>query len=239
MRLFGTARFVLSFAVAILVLLTVWIAVRAVGPAEASNAPAVVLPAIPRVTVAAPASATSKPPSRTTSGTPSPSSKTSATARTSDPAPDGTPTQKSTGGPAATTKPAPSSSSPRPPASPPATPPAAPPASPPPPARTDVEATVSVTASWSSGYMASVRVVNEGDTAVEWKVTVSHSGLENLRLRGVWGANGNLDGSTLVLTGGRLEPGRSARFGFQTSKTGRGDARPAGCNAVGGSCRVR
>lgn len=192
---------------AILVLLTVWIAVRAVGPAEASKAPAVALPSMPRVTVAPPPSVSAKPKaSKTPSRTPSKSakpSKTSATARTSDPVPKKTrPTSK-------------------------------------PPARTDVEATLSVGASWDSGYMASVRVVNEGDEPVEWQITVSHSGLENLRLRGVWNASGNLDGTSIVFTGGRLEPGRSARFGFQTSKTGRGDARPAGCNAVGGSCRVR
>jgi hypothetical protein len=198
-RSLGAARFVLSFAVAILVLLTVWIAVRAVGPAEASRAPSVVLPSMPRVTVVPPPSV--KPsPSRTPTKARTPS-------RSSHPAP-----RKTSRKPAA--------SSPR-------------------PVRTDVEATLSVGASWEGGYMASVRVVNEGDAPVEWKVTVSHSGLENLQLRGVWNANGNLDGSTIVLTGGRLEPGRSVRFGFQTAKTGRGEARPAGCNAVGGSCRVR
>ncbi|WP_250035555.1 cellulose binding domain-containing protein [Paractinoplanes maris] len=209
--MFGTARFVLSFAVAILVLLVVWVAVRAVGPAEASRQPSVVLPSMPRVTVVAPPPS-SAPPSRTPEVVTTSPSKSPKPPRTSDPVPKSRPTTK----PAATTKPASS-----------------------PPPETDVEATLSVGASWDGGYVAAVRVTNEGDRAVEWKVTVSHSGLEDLQLRGVWNARGNLTGSSIVFTGGKLEPGRTASFGYQTSKDGRGDARPAGCNAVGGSCRVR
>jgi len=203
---FGTARFLLSFGTAILVLLVVWVAVRAVGPAEASKAPLVALPSIPRATPTPTKTIkTSRSPSRTPSKSPTPS-KTSA--RASDPVP------KKTRTPTRTTTTAP-------------------------PARTDYKATLSVTASWQSGYMAVVRVVNEGDEPVRWKVTVSHSGQHDLQLRNTWNARGELSGSSLVFTGGTLAPGRTASFGFQTSKSGRGDARPADCNALGGTCRVR
>jgi hypothetical protein len=63
-RTFGTARAVLSFAVAALVLLVVWTAMRAVGPAEASRQPTVVLPSTPQLLVEAPVSP-SPSPSRT------------------------------------------------------------------------------------------------------------------------------------------------------------------------------
>ncbi|WP_250001003.1 cellulose binding domain-containing protein [Actinoplanes sp. M2I2] len=204
--MFGTARFVLSFAVAILVLLVVWVAVRAVGPAEAAKQPGVVLPSIPRVTIAAP------PPTTSAAPKPSPSRSRTAAARTSKPIPEAQPTTERP----PTTRPTPS-----------------------PTEKTSVEATLSVGATWDEGYVAAVRVTNEGDRAVEWKVTVSHEDLEDLELRGVWNAKGNVAGSSLVFTGGRLEPGRTASFGYQTSKDGRGKARPSGCNALGGSCRVR
>ncbi|MGK5681033.1 cellulose binding domain-containing protein [Actinoplanes sp. URMC 104] len=201
-RVFGTARFVLSFAVAILVLLVVWVAVRAVGPAEASKAPSLVLPAPSlRVTPAAP--------TRTPSRSPAPS-KTSATPRATTPTPERT--RPTTTRPARTTAPPPA---------------------------TDVEATLSVRASWEDGYVAAVRVVNDGDKPVSWRVTVSHSRRDDVELRGVWNASGNQQGNSIVFTGGTLQPGATATFGYQTSSGGRGGARPAACNAVGGSCSVR
>ncbi|MBL7256787.1 cellulose binding domain-containing protein [Paractinoplanes lichenicola] len=206
-RVFGTARFILSFGVAILVLLVVWVAVRAVGPAEASKAPSLVLPSLPAPTIAVPSPpSVSHTPSRTPSASPS---RTRSSAPTS-------PT------PRPTTKPAVTKTT-----------------TAPPPPQADVEATLAVGASWDEGYVAAVRVTNEGDRPTRWRVTVSHSGLRNLELRGVWNATGDQQGDSLVFTGGTLAPGAQASFGYQTSKTGRGKARPSGCNALGGSCSVR
>jgi hypothetical protein len=204
-RVFGTARFILSFGVAILVLLVVWIAVRAVGPAEASKPPTVVLPSVPRVTLVPPpasaspsvASSRSTAPSRTPSA--APTRKANPTSR----APEKTRTPST------------------------------------PPAEADVEAALRVTASWDSGYVAMVSVVNDGDKPIDWRVTVSHDDLKDLRLGGVWNARGNQQGTSMVFQGGTLAPGAEARFGYQASANGRGKARPATCNAVGGSCRVR
>lgn len=215
-RVFGTARFILSFAVAILVLLVVWIAVRAVGPAEASKAPTLVLPPAPQLTLAEPPRASLSPSPVVVSSSPSVSPSPSRTpSRTRTPT---APTPEKTRTPVAKTTP---------------------PTTRPPAPRADVKATLSIGASWDEGYVAAVRVVNEGDAPVQWKVTVSHSDQRDLRLRGTWNARGNQQGSSLVFIGGTLAPGEQATFGYQTSKTGRGKARPAGCNAVGGSCSVR
>jgi hypothetical protein len=91
-RSFGTARLLLSFGVAILVLLVVWIAVRAVGPADAARSPSVVLPSVPLLI-----------PSATGSPTPSPSATPSRV--TASPVPSKT--RKPTTRPPRTTPPAP------------------------------------------------------------------------------------------------------------------------------------
>lgn len=72
-RTFGTARAVLSFAVAVLVFLVVWTAMRAVGPAEASRLPTVVLPPTPQELVE-PTASPSAAPTRAAKPSPAPSS---------------------------------------------------------------------------------------------------------------------------------------------------------------------
>ena len=70
-------------------------------------------------------------------------------------------------------------------------------------------------------------------------MTVSHANLSNLRLVGTWGsARGTQSGDNVVFTGDALTAGGSAGFGYQVSKTGRGNARPSGCSVVGGRCGV-
>ena len=205
-RVFVTARLVLSVAAAVLVLLVGWIAVRAVGPAEASRQPSVVLPSMPKVPLGQPGPVTPAP-SRSAPVSPS-AARSSAAARTSRPVP----------------------SSARPSSRPPSSSPAA---------REDVAATLSVGANWEQGYVAAVRITNDGDRPVRWRVTVSHTGDGELRLRNVWNADGDQSGTDLVFQGGSLEPGATLSFGYQTAKRGRGDIRPAGCNAVGGTCTMR
>jgi cellulase/cellobiase CelA1 len=86
--------------------------------------------------------------------------------------------------------------------------------------------------------VGTVRVQNTGSAAASWRVTVSHSGQDNLRLLGTWNARGSQSGDTLTFTGGPLSPGASATFGYQVSKSGRGNAHPSGCSVVGGRCGV-
>jgi cytoskeletal protein RodZ len=218
-RPLGPARIVLSAAAAVLVMLVVWVAVRAVGPAEASRQPSVVLPSMPQVPLAPTSSATPAPapsaspsasPSRSRSRSASPSpSRTSARPSSHTPVPEKT-----------TTKP----------------PRAAPTTTPPP---SDVfSAALSVPASWEQGYVGAVRVRNVGSGSRSWSVTVSHSGQDNLRLTGSWNARGSQSGDNLTFTGGPLAPGATITFGYQVSKSGRGNARPSGCSVVGGKCGV-
>ncbi len=97
---------------------------------------------------------------------------------------------------------------------------------------------MNVGASWEQGYVAAVRVQNTGKTSRTWTVRVTHSGQQNLTLRGVWNATGRQSGDTLTFTGGTLAPGATASFGYQVAKNGRGDARPSSCSVVGGRCSV-
>ena len=103
----------------------------------------------------------------------------------------------------------------------------------------DLAATVGVTASWNAGYVAFVKVQNTGTAARTWSFTVTHPGQDGLRLGPVWGAGGTQQGTSLTFTGGPLAAGKSVTFGYQTSKTGPDNARPAGCTVVGGTCAVR
>jgi cellulase/cellobiase CelA1 len=86
--------------------------------------------------------------------------------------------------------------------------------------------------------VASVRVRNTGSTERSWTVTVTHSGHDDLTLRYTWDVTGRQSGDTLTFTGGPVAPGATATFGYQTAKTGTGNARPSGCTVVGGRCSV-
>jgi cellulase/cellobiase CelA1 len=97
---------------------------------------------------------------------------------------------------------------------------------------------VSVRASWEQGYVTMVRVRNTGKASRTWSVTVTHSDTQNITLRNTWNASGRQSGDRFTFTGASLAPGATFDFGFQASKNGRGNARPAGCTAVGGRCTV-
>ncbi|GIM95672.1 hypothetical protein Ato02nite_074650 [Paractinoplanes toevensis] len=86
--------------------------------------------------------------------------------------------------------------------------------------------------------MAAVRIKNVSGSSQSWSVTVSHSNQDNLRLTGTWNARGSQSGDNLTFTGGPLAPGASITFGYQVSKSGRGNGRPSGCSVVGGKCGV-
>jgi hypothetical protein len=81
-------------------------------------------------------------------------------------------------------------------------------------------------------------VVNNGSAPMAWRLTVNHSGQENLQLGGVRGASGEQQGDAIVFHGETLNAGASVTFGYQVSKTGSGDAKPASCSLVGGGCRL-
>jgi hypothetical protein len=201
-RTAGPALIILAGASAVLVLLVVWVAARAIGPAEAARRPWVLPP---------PAAAAPSTPPVSTSPTPS--------ALITSPSPSRVTTRVSTRAAPRSRKPSPSASSR-------------------PSTRIALTATVNVGASWEEGYVAAVRVRNSGNTSRTWSVTVTHSRQRNLTLRNTWNARGRKNGDSVTFTGGPLAPGATADFGYQISKSGRGDARPAGCTVVGGRCSV-
>jgi cellulase/cellobiase CelA1 len=186
-------------------MLVVWVAVRAVGPAEASRQPTVLLPTTATIpTTASPAPSVSWTPSPTpsrTSKSPKPTKKS--------PVPEKT---------TASSRPPSPTVTPR--------------------SGDDLSASLSVPASWEQGYVAAVRIRNNGRAAQPWTVTVSNSGLDDLRLTGTWNARGSQSGTKLTFTGDALAPGASVTFGYQVSKNGRGGARPSGCSVVGGKCSM-
>ena len=199
LRTLSPARVVLGVAAAILVGLVCWVAVRAVGPAQAAHGPTVVVPPSPQAGAVTPLGVNVPTSPPVLSATPA-SARPNAT--TSSPAPSKT-----------------SFASPS--------------------SRRAFSATVTLGATWDSGYIAVVRVVNTGSRSLAWTVTVTHSGLEDLQLRGAWNATGRQSGTSVVLTGAPLAPGATIDAGYQIVKRGRGDPRPSGCSIVGGSCTVR
>lgn len=229
---FGAARLVLSVAVAVLVLLVAWIAARAVGSAEASRQPAVVLPSMPQMRL--PLTETTASPSPV----PTPSFEPSTPSRAFEPplARPAAPPARSTRPPARSTPPGRATTTPAPSKTRPTTRPA--PTRPAP--RVEAAATLTVRASRGRGYAATGSVTNNGTAPLQWRVTVTHPAGDDVRLRGVRGATASQSGNTLLFQGGPLAPGASAQFGYRVSRDGRrGDARPSGCSVVGGTCQMR
>jgi hypothetical protein len=207
----GPAHIVLGVAAAILVGLVGWVVVRAVGPHPPADRQAtVVLPSMPQVPVGEAAPSPLPSASPSRSVSASPSRSPRATRPASAHSPSA---RRSPSRPAAAWSSA-----------------AAPP---------HLTAALSVRASWDSGYVAGVRIVNTGAKASTWSVTVNHSDVDGLRLVATWNAAGEQHGDRLVFSGGALAPGATADFGYQAGRTGGGAARPSGCSTVGGTCSVR
>ncbi len=208
---FGTARVVLSAAVAVLMLLVVWIAMRAVGPAEASRQPTVVLPSMPQVEVPAP----SPSPSPTPTPTPTPTSAAPSSRAATSPAPSKTRT--TTRPPARATTPA----APRPKAA----------------ATLQVGASwgggyvagVRVTNTGTAPLQWRVTVTHDDRTDLRLRgvrgATGSQDG-DTLTFRGGPLAPGASAEFGYQVAGARRDEGR-------------GDARPSGCSVVGGRCGMR
>lgn len=78
----------------------------------------------------------------------------------------------------------------------------------------DIELTVEVSNSWTSGYCADVGVVNNGDEALAWEAEAEIDGI----IYSIWSAEHEQDGSVVVFSGvswnATLEPGEETSFGF-------------------------
>ncbi|WP_328465440.1 cellulose-binding domain-containing protein [Actinoplanes sp. NBC_00393] len=217
-RQFTTARLVLSSAAAILVLLVGWIAFRAGGPAAADE-PLIVQPSANLQALDA-----SLPPvvEATTVPSPaaSPSVSPSPSARSASPSPSPSASRKPKKSPQPSISPSKAAPSPAPsPAG-------------------GLEVTYSNSASWRDGFIAAVRVVNNGSTARDFTITISYPSGTDLRIRGDWNGTAGADDNRVTLRGNSLAPGASINTGFQAAKDDDDSSRPSGCTVVGGTCTV-
>ncbi|MDI6105334.1 cellulose binding domain-containing protein [Actinoplanes sp. NEAU-A12] len=212
-RQFILARLVFSSAAAVLVALVGWIAVRVGGEPGGAGDPLMVQPpaALQVAGGALPAPST-----ESASLTASPSAPVSASASP-------TPSRS------ASAKPAPSKSASR-------TPSAAPSRTSPSPTAGPLAVTYSNSASWRDGFIAAVKVVNNGSAASEWSVTLTYPSSADFEVRATWNAAVSASGDSVTLSGKSLDPGSSITAGFQVTKAGGDVVKPVTCSIGGGSC---
>ncbi|MEU8235425.1 cellulose binding domain-containing protein [Actinoplanes sp. NPDC048967] len=198
-------------AATLLVVLVSWVAIRAVGPAEADGrVPLMVQPTVPLGGAEVSVPPTSVPPPSAVPTSASPSSASPKPVRSS-PRASRSPSKK----------PAPRRT----------TPPAAPPAA-------SFTAAYGTGRSWDRGFIAGVQITNKSGPARTWTVKVSYNPDAGVRVGNTWNAQLSRDGNTFVFTGGPLAPGATAMLGFEASKQVRGRIQPTSCTVDGAPCRL-
>ncbi|GIE28912.1 hypothetical protein Ait01nite_019570 [Actinoplanes italicus] len=106
------------------------------------------------------------------------------------------------------------------------------------PAANTLAVTYSTSAVWRDGFIAAVRVVNNGPAAREWTVTLTYPSNADVEVRGGWNASVSAGGGTITLRGNSLAAGASITAGFQGSKDVGGAVNPISCAVGGGACRM-
>jgi hypothetical protein len=219
-RQFILARLVLGSAAAVLVALVVWIAVVA-GGSGSSGTPLLVQPsaALQAAGASLPAA---EPSTEAVSVPPSPTPSASASSSAS---PSPSASKSASPSASASAKPKPSK-----------TPSRTPSASLSP--TTTMAVSYSTSAAWRDGFIAAVKVVNNGSAAREWSVTLTYPSNADVEVRGGWNASVSASGGTVTLRGNSLAPGASITAGFQGSKDVSDAVKPISCAVGGGSCRM-
>jgi hypothetical protein len=87
-------------------------------------------------------------------------------------------------------------------------------------------------------FQAGIVLENSGRTARTWQVRVSYAAADRVRVQRTFGARSSTSGSTVVFSGGPLEPGRSTMVGFQATTTADGEIRPTSCQVEGRACTI-
>lgn len=224
-RQFLLARLVLGSAATVLAVLVGWIAVRVGGGPDGVGDPILVQPTASLQAVDGPLPTPSAS-LESTSLTPSPAAPVS-----SSPSPTLSPSRTAPASPSATTKPTPSKSASR-------TPSASPSRNSPSPTVGSLDVTYTTSGTWREGFIASVRVVNNGSTARDWTVALTYPSSADVEVRGGWNAAVSASGDTVTLNGRSLAPGASITAGFQGAKDTRDAVNPVTCSVGGGSCRM-
>ena len=200
----------IAAAATLLIVLVSWVAVRAVGPAEADQrTPLMVQPTVPLT-------GTSEPPS----SAPSPSASPSTTSASPSPSPSrsrsATPTAAART-PTKTVTPRKTTAAPTP---------------------TSFAAQYRLASTWDRGFIAGVTVTNKSGPARAWTIRLSYAEEAGVRLGNVWNAQQSREGDTFVLTGGPLAPGASIMVGFQASKQVKSQIKVASCTVDGAPCAI-
>jgi hypothetical protein len=218
-RQFILARLVLGSAAAVLLALVAWIAVVAGGSGD-SGKPLLVQPsaALQAAGESLPAAepsteSVSVPPSLTPSASVSSSPSPSASASVSS-SPSARPKPSRSPSRTPGTSPSPS------------------------PAANTLAVTYSTSAVWRDGFIAAVKVVNNGPAAREWTVTLTYPSKADVEVRGGWNATVSASGGTVTIRGSSLAGGASITAGFQGSKDINDAVKPISCAISGGSCRM-
>jgi hypothetical protein len=199
-------------AATLLVVLVSWVAIRAVGPAEADQrVPLMVQPTIPLATAA---------PSVVPLASVAPLSAAPSTSSSSS------------------THPASPSASPAVPASRKPTKKAAPRRTTAPPAAASFTAAYRLGSTWDRGFVAGMTVTNKKGPARGWTVRITYGSEAGVRLDDVWNADVSREGDTFVLTGGPLAPGASVTVGYRASKQVRSQIQPSACTVDGTACEL-
>jgi hypothetical protein len=87
-------------------------------------------------------------------------------------------------------------------------------------------------------FQAGIVLENSGSAARTWQVRVTYAAADRVRVERTFGARASTSGSTVVFSGGPLEPGRSTMVGFQASTTSDGEIRPTSCQVDGRACTI-
>ncbi|MEU4624264.1 cellulose binding domain-containing protein [Actinoplanes sp. NPDC023801] len=216
-RQFILARLVLGSAAAVLAALVVWVAVVAGGSAGAGE-PLLVQPSAALQAAGDPLPATTP----STESAPVPSSPTPSASVSSSASQS--PSASASFSPSA--KPKPSKTPSRTPSTRPS----------PSPAANTLAVTYATSAAWRDGFIAAVKVVNNGSAAREWTVTLTYPSSADVEVRGGWNATVSASGDTVTIRGNSLAAGASITAGFQGSKDIGAVVKPVTCAVGGGSC---
>ena len=200
----------IAAAATLLVVLVSWVAVRAVGPAEADpRTPLMVQPTVP-LAMTTPSASPSQ----------SPSASPSVTSPSASPSPSPSPSRSRSATPTVAARKPTKTATPRRTTAPPAA----------------FTGQYRLASTWDRGFIAGITVTNKSGPARDWTIRLSYAEEAGVRLGNVWNARQSREGDSFVLTGGPLAPGASIMVGFQASKQVRSQIRVASCTVDGTPC---
>jgi Cellulose binding domain len=103
-------------------------------------------------------------------------------------------------------------------------------------AKAAVAASYLARASWDTGFIGGLQVVNTGSVAQSWEIRLRFADADRVNVGQAWNATLSRQGDTVVLRGGPLAPGASVNAGFRAGKQARDAVRPTACTVNQRAC---